>query len=68
MDPNQPQNNQLSQLFTVRVWSETLGSGQTEVRGEVRHVLSGETHYFREWPALITYVVSKLEAGQAHDP
>lgn len=68
MDPNQPQNSQPSQLFTVRVWPEALGNGQTEVRGEVRHILTGETHYFRKWSALIIYLVSKLEAGQEHEP
>jgi hypothetical protein len=32
-----------TQLFTVRVWREDLGAGQTEWRGEVHEVLSGET-------------------------
>ncbi len=40
-------------LFTVRVWLEDLGEGQTEWRGEVQYVVSGEIRYFRDWPALV---------------
>ena len=41
-----------SHLFTVRLWHEDLGDDQVEWRGQVTHVLSGETHYFREWQEL----------------
>lgn len=64
MNPTDQQNSQPSQLFTIRVWTEPLGHSQSELRGEVRHVLSGETRYFREWAALIVYVTTKLEADQ----
>lgn len=64
MNPIDQQNSQFSQLFTIRVWREPLGHGQTELRGQVRHVLSGEVRYFREWSALIDYVTIKLEADQ----
>jgi len=37
-----------SHLFTVRLWLEELGDGRAEWRGQVQHVLSGETHYFRD--------------------
>ena len=47
-------------LFTVRVWLEELGAGQTEWRGEVRDVLSGEVRYFRDWPALVTLLQAML--------
>jgi hypothetical protein len=40
-------------LFTVRLWPEELGDGGSEWRGRVQHVLSGEAHYFRDWPALV---------------
>ena len=50
MDQTQPKPH--SQLFTVRLWSEDIGQGQIEWRGEVRHVLSGETTYFRDWSML----------------
>ena len=49
-----------SHLFTVRLWLENLGDGRTEWRGQVQHVLSGETRSFREWPALITLLVAML--------
>lgn len=49
-----------STLFTVRVWRETLGSPQGETRMQVRHVLSGETRYFRDWKGLVGYLEQKL--------
>lgn len=47
-----PSRRTHSQLFTVRVWQEDLGEGQSEWRGWVKHVASGEERYFRTWPAL----------------
>ncbi|HEU5103409.1 MAG TPA: hypothetical protein VFU22_30520 [Roseiflexaceae bacterium] len=58
METGQPQHQ--SQLFTVRLWGEDLGDGRTEWRGKVQHVLSGEAHYFREWPALIAWLIAML--------
>ena len=49
-----------SQLFTLRLWPEALGDGQAEWRGQVRHLASGETRYFREWPALIAFLQDVL--------
>jgi len=49
-----------AQLFTVRLWAEDLGDGRTEWRGHVQHVISGEAHYFREWPTLIAWLVAML--------
>ena len=63
MNPTDQQNSQPSQLFTLRVWREPLGRGLFELRYQVRHVLSGETLYFREWPALIAYITERLAAG-----
>ena len=54
-----------SQLFTVRIWLEELGDGQCEWRGQVRRVTSGETHAFRDWPALIALLVSWLPEGRS---
>ncbi len=42
-----------SQLFTVRIWVEDVGNGRAEIRGTVKHILSGETHHFRDWQTLI---------------
>jgi hypothetical protein len=47
-------------LFTVRVWLEDLGAGQREWRGEVHEVVSGESHYFRDWPTLIAILQALL--------
>ena len=53
MEQQQP----LSHLFTVRLWREELGNGQTEWRGKVQHVTSGEVRYFRDWPTLIAFLL-----------
>jgi hypothetical protein len=55
-----------SHLFTVQLWQEELGQGQTEWRGKAQHVSSGKVHYFREWPKLILFlqsIVSTSESG-----
>jgi hypothetical protein len=58
-----------SHLFTVRLWIEDLGDGRAEWRGQVQHVLSGETHYFREWETLLALLEAMLpaETGSAPD-
>jgi hypothetical protein len=43
---DQAQGLSHTQLFTVRVWREELGAGQTEWRGELHDVVSGERRYF----------------------
>ena len=56
-----------SHLFTVRLWLEELGDGQTEWRGQVQHVLSSERRYFRDWATLVevmTAVLSRLEGNE----
>jgi len=54
-----------SHLFTVRLWMENLGDGRAEWRGQVQHVLSGETHYFREWPTLLALLQAMLSPAEA---
>ncbi len=64
---NQNHPSQHSHLFTVRVWLEDLGKGQVEPRGKVKHVLSGETLYFRDWSTLVTHlqtVLARLDRKQ----
>ena len=56
---------QHSHLFTVRLWMEDLGDGRAEWRGQVQHVLSGETHYFREWPTLLALLRAMLPPAAA---
>jgi len=58
-----------TQLFAVRVWRDELGAGQAEWRGEVRHVVSGEVRYFRDWPALVALLQAMLpEQGGGDGP
>ena len=47
-----------SQLFTLRVWVEELENGRFEFRGTLKHILTGETHHFRDWPTLIHHIES----------
>jgi len=53
--------NQRSYLFTVKVWREPVGEGRTEIRYQARHVLSGETHGFRDGALLIDFLQTKLD-------
>ena len=54
-----------SQLFTVRVWYELVDEGKSEVRMQAKHILTGETRYFREWPLLTVYLAGKLDTPGA---
>jgi hypothetical protein len=51
------------QVFIVRVWYEAQEPGEREVRIQARHVLTGETRYFLEWPALTDYLAGKVDAA-----
>jgi len=53
-----------SHLFAVRLWVEDLGDEQIEWRGQVQHVLSGEAHYFRDWPELETHLLAMVLQGE----
>jgi hypothetical protein len=57
-----------SHLFTLRLWAEEMGDDQTEWRGEVRHVTSGETRYFREWSTLVTLLLAMLPGAGDKQP
>lgn len=54
------EHQQRTHLFTVRVWLEELDEGQTEWRGEVHYVISGEMRYFRDWPTLVALLQAML--------
>jgi hypothetical protein len=49
-----------SHLFTLRLWPEDLGGGQTDWRGKVQHVNSGEVRFFRDWRALEAFLEEML--------
>ncbi len=51
-------------LFTLRLWVEPWGDGYGELRMQVKHVASGETHYFRDWTALLTYLVAEVQRAE----
>jgi hypothetical protein len=59
---------QRSHLFMVRLWSEDLGSGRTDWRGKVQHVMSGEARYFRDWPTLEVFVEELLGRLETRGP
>jgi hypothetical protein len=48
-------------LFTLRLWIEEIGQEQTEMRGRVQHVLSGDVRYFRTWMDLVAFLEAKLQ-------
>lgn len=52
----------------VRVWLEDLGDHKTEWRGQVKHVMSGEARYFREWETLLAFLLKALmkDIGKNH--
>jgi hypothetical protein len=54
-----------SHLFTVRLWTWPEADDQTEWRGKVTHVLSGETRYFREWRELMVFLCDALQSSSA---
>ena len=49
-----------SYLFHVRLCLETAVDNEAELRGEVRHMLSGEVRYFRALSALTAYLANKV--------
>lgn len=49
---NDDAHHPASHLFTLRVWREALGDEQSEWRGEIKYILTGETYYFRRWDQL----------------
>jgi hypothetical protein len=55
-------------LFTVRVRREELGDGVSEMRIEVRHVLSGDVHHFRRWSDMVAYLHAEVLAAETNRP
>ena len=50
-------------VFIVRIWYEAQEPGERAIRIQARHVLTGETRYFMEWPALTAYLAGKVDAA-----
>lgn len=51
-----------SHLFTLRVWPEEIAEGQLEWRGKIQCVVGGETFYFRDWEAMMAFLLRTLQA------
>lgn len=57
-----------SQLFTLRMWVEEVGDGRFEMRGTLKHVLSGETRHFRDLTMLSRHIEHALETNKVDAP
>lgn len=55
-----------SQLFTLRVWVEDVGNGRSEIRGILKHVLTGEIYHFRNGNTLSQLIESVITSPQEH--
>lgn len=44
----------------LRLWPEEIDGDQVEWRGQVQHVTSGETRYFRDWSTLVALLQQML--------
>lgn len=55
------QEQQRSYLFLVRLWQEQLGQEQTEWRGKVLYVNSGEEIYFRDREGIVAALQKMLD-------
>ena len=55
-----------SQLFTLRVWVEDVGNGRSEIRGILKHVLTGEIYHFRNGNTLSQLIESLTISAQDH--
>lgn len=53
-----------SHLFTLRLWKESLGKGQAELRFQVQHVLTGENRIFRDGLQMLAYLRAKTEESE----
>lgn len=56
-----------TELFNVRLWQEAIDETTVEVRGQVQHLLSGETHYFRDWATLVAQLETMWSQLAADD-
>ena len=64
MSMDKPNLHSRSHLFTIRVWEEETAVGQTEWRGKVQLLTSGEVRYFREWAALAPLLLAMLSESE----
>ena len=65
MSMERPNGQHRSHLFTVRGWEEKIGTDQTEVRGKVQFLTTGEVRYFREWSQLVPLLHTMLSEANS---
>jgi hypothetical protein len=54
--------------FILDVWREEIRPDETEWRGKVQHLPSGEAYYFRDWPTLIARLQALLVLNEMNGP
>jgi hypothetical protein len=47
------------------VWPEEVDDGQIEWRGKVQHVTSGDVLYFRDWEAMMAFLLGILDSSRS---
>jgi hypothetical protein len=62
-----PKTADSSQLFTIRVWIESVNPDTRQVRIQVKHVLSGATRTFLQWPAVIAFIETQTQVQGSID-
>jgi hypothetical protein len=71
MSMDKPDQHPRSHLFTVRVWQEEVGHDQTEWRGKVHLITTGNVRYFRGGEALaplLLIMLSEVETRTSPNP
>jgi hypothetical protein len=56
-----PTTPRAEHLFIVRIWREVAKGGQSQWRGSVDHVASGQKHYFANTSDLVEFITFRLE-------
>jgi hypothetical protein len=64
MDMDTDQTSHAAQNFTLRIWREELGNGQSERRGQIRQVGNGEVRYFRDWQTMVSCIEELLAESE----
>ena len=55
------------QLFTLRLWQESLGQQRTEWRGQIKNLDSGEVRFFRNATTLYQALLLMLPEEESND-
>jgi hypothetical protein len=48
------------ELFTMRLWKESLDKTHMEWRGKIQHIGSGQVAYFRDWSKMVDFISATL--------